>query len=585
MLLKSWLGARFTPYLVMALGVFFLVLVPIFWCIFFIGSDWRGVLPPMNDDQYVYYARMREVSLGLPWIGHPFYLEHANQPSSVFVGADWLASLPLLFGASLNGAVIFNSFFWSFAFVLANFTLFRNLKIKKWYAVVFSLLVFAIEYWSILRPVSYQVFFWVLPLFWLSCLWLIRGDTRIRVLFLMVASSTISFYLYPFLSLCIGLTMLVFYIFFIFKKNWKIVLFTTCAGLLTLILSSPVILYSFRSSSLPYYSQTLRRISLIETHAPSSIAVFAAVLVVIAFIVWLLLWKFNKEDESNRIDVSEISFNACVGSGLVLSAFFNVFTGKEMELGQHIVIFVHCWFVVALATGLAFISPNLRFNFKSLNNIIYFLVLLLLIGVGAERNWIFRKISEPGLSKDVQSYSGPLMWLNRNSEGSVIWTNDYLGYFIASYTKDYLLYSPHGKYFLMSDEEVRERYLISRSFKDMTQDQIMKDYWQFAGAGAQHRLNHKNLFNRVCTKFKLGKLGVNCGKVWSIEQEVGLDVLENMYQEYETIKNGTCSALKKYNVKYILKDSQEDMAMKPESLVCTKLEYSDGRFEIFSINF
>src|SRR3989338_4485083 len=72
-----------------------------------VGNEWRGVPPVYTDEDY-YYARMREVSDGYPFLGNPYFYEHRTDPAPTFFVTDWLAATPLVLGASLPMTLIFN---------------------------------------------------------------------------------------------------------------------------------------------------------------------------------------------------------------------------------------------------------------------------------------------------------------------------------------------------------------------------------------------------------------------------------------------------------------------------------------------
>lgn len=191
----------------------------------------------------------------------------------------------------------------------------------------------------------------------------------------------------------------------------------------------------------------------------------------------------------------------------------------------------------------------------------------------------------PQAGQDVQSYGDPLAWLARQQTPIVVWSDDLFGAYVPIYTKGYVLYSFPGKYYLLGDEEIRQRFLLSRVFAHLSDQDIISSYQSYAGAGAAHRLDFRNRWSRNCSRFHLDGLGIACPALESIATEVGSEVIKKMSGEYRAYEDDPCEGLKQYHVTHIVKDKEEDQEMKPETLRCAQKVYDDGRFEIYTTGF
>lgn len=83
-----------------------------------------------------------------------------------------------------------------------------------------------------------------------------------------------------------------------------------------------------------------------------------------------------------------------------------------------------------------------------------------------------------------QGYERPLRRLEENEQvPKVIWTDDLMSLYVPVLIKHYVLYAYPVIWHLVSNEELEERYLISRYFYNLTQKYIEKDFKLYAGHG------------------------------------------------------------------------------------------------------
>src|SRR3989344_147647 len=102
-------GAHLT-FLVCVVSI--LSLLPIVDTYFAVGTEWRGVPPVYTDEEY-YYARIKEVKDGRPFLGNPYFYEHRDDLAPTFFITDWMAAIPLVAGLDLPKTLAVNFFVWS----------------------------------------------------------------------------------------------------------------------------------------------------------------------------------------------------------------------------------------------------------------------------------------------------------------------------------------------------------------------------------------------------------------------------------------------------------------------------------------
>ena len=97
--------------------IFFFTALP------FIDGYFRsGVLPQevplaIYSAGNYYYDRMQEIAGGRLFMGNPYFIEHRDSFPPAFFVADWLATAPLLLGASLIATIHIDFILWSFVFL------------------------------------------------------------------------------------------------------------------------------------------------------------------------------------------------------------------------------------------------------------------------------------------------------------------------------------------------------------------------------------------------------------------------------------------------------------------------------------
>ena len=143
-----------------------LMILPFIYFQIKLGSDFRGIFPEIVNDSNFYYARIKDVIDGHPFLGNAYLLEHKDELlQSVFL-AEYLLAQPLkLFGIGINTArLIYNFLLPAIAFILAYSAFYLILKKRSWALMFSSFLFFGLFLLSFIRPISpqFNFIFWCL---------------------------------------------------------------------------------------------------------------------------------------------------------------------------------------------------------------------------------------------------------------------------------------------------------------------------------------------------------------------------------------------------------------------------------------
>ncbi len=285
---------------------------------------------------------------------------------------------------------------------------------------------------------------------------------------------------------------------------------------------------------------------------------------------------------------------------MVIVSFSNIITGKELETAQHIMRFVALWFAFALTFGLFVSSRSKLWQHFDLKRRIILVCLLGLSFVGlfqlATRYGVASLI-RPGVGsmntglRDDQALAPALAWLEKNeTQSKVVWApqDSPINDNITILTKHYVLFSMGGILHIVTDKEVEERYLLSKTLDPITVDDIKREFKIFAGAGnAVHASKTHNRGVRICQILLLNKVGVSCGEMTdpiSLKGEAYFTDLSHKLNN--DIRPNLASELAKFHVSYVVADH----ALHPgfESALQEKLPtatrvFSDARFSIYKL--
>lgn len=528
------------------------------------------VPPEFMDDSNYYYARMQEVVDGHPFIGNPYLKEHAGEVASAFFGADWIAATPLFFTRDLMPAILINVVVWSGLYVVLLYWLFGLLNLHQRVRVGAVIVTFVASFWYMERPVAMQI---VYPAFVLLLgsilLWLKEPASR-KAQVLLVVSAGISFYLYTYLwqiTMVAG-ALLNMYVLLRNRASFRTLLGIDIGIVLVAL---PMGMYMVVQLSHPWYWETVRRIGFVATHTFGLAGVFAGLMLGAAIGAALLVRKY--------VDIPTKIFFTIITGALVITTFSNVLTGKDLETAVHIGRFVDLWVVVVAIVVVTYVLPRMR-RLTQLDMLSGGIAVALLL-------WVIVPMCVHGLRTmkeplAYERYAQVLAWIQQNApEGSVIFADDKLSYYIPALTHAYVLFQPNAGLYLVPDTEMQERYLLSRSLSNLTEDDIKRDLRLYAGVGnAVHGYKIHNREARMCMLLRLG----GCAPLIPDNTNyMGSAYFYGLYTHVARIASKRESLFVDYEVDYVINDkirNNYDMSRLRNAHLIARV----GEFEIYALS-
>ncbi|OGF14638.1 hypothetical protein A3I35_02040 [Candidatus Falkowbacteria bacterium RIFCSPLOWO2_02_FULL_45_15] len=564
-----------------------------------VGHNWEGVPLQFTGDSYFYYARLKEIFDGHPFVGNPFYLEHNGELALSFFVADWLAAWPLFLGFSISSTVIFNLFFWSWLFTAIFYFVLRCCAVPEKLCLIGALLGYVTSFSILARAVSLQT---VLPVFLIFLLAIIiwqKYPTSKKAVWLVAISATLSVYVYTYLTQIIAVFMPLMIVYLSVKHRRREATYLAAACALAFIASIPFLAYTWQQIQSPYFWESMRRVGLVYTHLPATNFFTSGFWVAAALGLWFFLWRWVEIIRQDETYKKTLPLYALSGVAMLITSGSNILSGKESENSQHIERFMVVW-LAAVFTILVAYALKYRQQIKTngLGKKITLSALLLIVSAGvllyAREGFSLVTMVRENRQTVVerQFYAAPLNWLEeQRNESVVIWTlgTDDINNYIPILTKHYVLFAPSGSDYLFPDTEQVQRYLTSHYFDDLTQADIEADFWSYAGvANAVHQYKVYNRRVRVCRLLFLDKLGYNCGElVANAVTFRGENFFSNLYQQYtQEIKPNISEKLRQYHVSYVLVDNLYYPALQTNIIIIgiqADIGYQDSRFTIYKL--
>lgn len=557
--------ARHWPAIILALVLGLLLVFPFQYYKYKLGDRFQGIERQMIDDELFYLARIKDVMDGHPTLSNAYLWEHKNGPPQQLFLAEYLLAQPLrLFNLNvLQGRVLYNFILPAVVFLLTYAAIFLITKSKLWANLLAVFLLFGQYLYVFLRPVSPQFNF----IFWLSqfiLIWLLVSGRQSRWLGMLAGINLgFLFYIYPYYwTYYVILFGILIFIYFFQDRSLSIQILKIL--LLGVFLGSYYLYLTFQASKLPYFEETLTRLQLIYTRFPSGINVllWSVPVLLLFFAGWRLKWL--------TLDKETIFFVSAIAA-VIIAVNQHLITGKNFEFSSHYIM--QAVFLAVFGSGY-FLSrlPNhiLIYLKKPLMAIILLVVLINLqkyFGLAVAFNR-----EDPN-----QKYAAILSWLKSNTpKDSVIYADDYLSRLIPVYTADNVFYDRYANLFLMSDQEVINRFIINHYFEKFDEPFVVQNVRSIYGVRYVDQHGHTVQSNKLRKLLGLKP-----------EPEVYLpeEAVSTFLKTVHTVQSADlASQLKKYRLDYIVWDKQLNPEWRFNTLKFARPVYSDSRFTIYTVS-
>ncbi len=563
--------------IVLRLALAILILFPVFYATSIIGQGNNGV-PPSYDGGYYYYPRVQEVADGYPFVGNPFFYEHRTDGPVAFFLADWINAIPILMGLTVGNAFAVMNILGLLATAVIGYVTAKRFSASKNISLLVALLLLVANYSALLRAVSMQL---ILPLF-LLWLWSFKAmsdsptDKKHMAIFLMSSVVASYAYTYAWQIIVVTLGVSLFFVWFYYPDTGKKHFFRSI--LYALFLQIPFLVYAVLQTRANDYWESMRRIGLVETHLlPKDFFILLSFCLIIGIMLFLARKYGAMESDKNFV------FWVPVISALVITAGSNLVTGQELEIVSHVWRFFPSVLVFSMVATIPALIKLQRV--KWLNWTLIF-VSIMFLGNAVRNNFItvienrtdFKRETE-----ELQIMAPSLNWLNvRDNSPKVIWADSIMyADYVPIMTKNYVLFSNSGILHLVSDKEVRERYLVFKYFDNPNEVDVRNDLRLYGGVGYQ--FHQENVVKRrylYCTMLNR-VISINCQDTTTLVRERNNLVAKSMREDYvKNIVPRVETLLSKYHVAYIVK-SKKNVGFRPELLSNTKLVYEDANFMIY----
>lgn len=469
----------------------FLVFLPTISSTLNLGlTDFQGIYPVFNDDEVHYLAMTQEVYDGHIGLGNVFYNEYKNRPFIQPPVIEILfASTAKLLNISVPALFVINDFILVFLGVIILYFLLFHLTRSKNSSLIFSGGFYLLFLFTFGRPINpqFSFIFLVLGLLLIFKIIAISKDYKKTMPFIVYLALITGFllYIYPYFWTALFVIYLIniFISSIIEKKNIKLFLKLFLPFLIVFFLAAtPYLINISKAASYPFYVETMLRFGMLETHIPGCFT-NVALLVISLFI---LIAAYSRMSDKK---IFNYSFSLLIG-GIILN-WQNIITGKYLQFSSHyyqvtiLIIFI----VLVITFFNLYTTRDIHGNYKKYKLFIIMALsfLVLSVIVYRQRNDFINGLKLlPGVSSnemvEIQKRQEVFNWLNNNTvKDSVIYSlSPKYEPFLPIYTHNNLHFYGYGGYYLMSDEEVENRWVNQNLFRKVDEEYIvehMREIW------------------------------------------------------------------------------------------------------------
>lgn len=545
--------------IVLAFIVGLLVVLPTLVSIGKIGANnFKGVYPAFNKDEIHYLAKAREAVDGHPSLGNVFYYEHKGDP---FMQPPLIeiitAGITNIFNISVPALFVINDFILPFTGVIMLYILFLNITSSKKISLISSLVFYLLFLFTFGRPINPQ-FSFIFLISGLILIWHIIKDNqnlKNKIILNLSLGAITGFlvYVYPYFWTTLFVTFVLAIIINLNRQNFVFYLKKFLFFFLTFfIFALPYLINQKNILSNPFYEETALRMGMLNNHWPSCYVNVGLVIITLAII--FIGWKKYEDKKIRNLSI------ALLLSAIILN-WQNIITGKYLQFSSHYLIvsifFVYIVLVVLINNIVNIIKRGDKFfKFKDWLINVGILALISII--------IFRQFPDfkNGINiaftgteiKYLQEMERLFSWLNSNTEkDSVVYSLcENCSTFIPIYTGNYLYFNGYGGYYIMSDDEVEDRWARQNIFIDNIDKDFIKNNDRAIWLNKFiDKYQNESIRRKIIAKLT--------GRQY-IEPERISDIYPaRVYEKYKEIKKENPeTALKKYRVGYLVLDTADD---------------------------
>lgn len=572
---RKHLSSRKSVAVFAALVLFSLLatLVPYAVARFRAGDSWKGVTPSLSYDGLRYYARANDVLRGHFFAHDPYSIEHSYDPSPTPSIDDALVEFPIALTGSFNAGYYLSIFFWCLLFLMLTMRVLVRLGVHVPFAMLGAFFVYIGVYGDMLRPGAMQIVFPFFLLFLFMFYRFLEGERK-SIIPLGVVTA-LGAYSYVFLFMVALASIGVYWLMQLIRKDHVALIRATLAGALGVVVALPHYIYVAHLAQLPFYQESIVRLVFFYTHFPQMEVYYYGRWFVVGFLFVYLMRKYFPTYVHERT----AEFLQYTGAGIIIALISNIVLGRDFDIAVHVARFGIVWYLVV---GVALVAPLLKVLarergeiIKKLNVSILFLLLFMQMLLNIPRAVGPLTSLEEEHVVALQQYAGVIDWFAGKEQSVVVGPHELMMY-LPVLTKQYVLYTSHSGIFLMSDNEIRERYMLYHAFDRLTEEQFVQSFDEYMGLAPGMLAQVSRERYQLCT---LLRPQVFCAPAQSSVDFIDSDAFKAQYHSYySTLPMNVLSEYAKYHVRYVVRPATEPLKAEL-TVVCAEV-YRDKYYAV-----
>ncbi|MGB0757169.1 MAG: hypothetical protein ACPGO5_01810 [Patescibacteria group bacterium] len=505
---------------------------------------WSGIFPTVNDDEIYYQARGQEIADGHYFLTNPYLYEYKDASPMQFWLPDFIVAKPLaLFDVPVQVGYIAYDFILPVILALLSYAIIFTLTRSRQASLVGMIAIHLGLFLSLFnRGPSPQFIFIIWQLVALLFLrYELYKKTSSAVLLSLVFG--LLFYMYPYYwTYYVIFFILYLAIRFAFgNRRLKSYLYIFLGSA---VISIPYFWAYIQSTSLPYYTESVIRLGLLETHFPSGYMIVIPGVLLIALLL-LMFWK----KPVPRLDPKALFvFSGVVAC--VIAVNHHIVTGKNLEFSSHYYPLSMVTFVYAAAYVYTHWSLSLP---ERIRIRIAALVVLLVVpwSIVEARDVVLRQIVASDIEIQRQQYVRALKWIDFNTNADdVFFANQRMSALIPAYTHANVFYAREANLFFLPSNEVAERFILNNYWAEYSEEFLRKNERALWGT------QYINAYGHIESRNKILRL---LGQTEYTNVRFPQDVMDNMIQRAKDIQaTPLLDQLSIYKVDYVVVDNDRD---------------------------
>jgi hypothetical protein len=543
---------------IILLGAALQATIPFLYMRFATGSWLPTIVPQLESDARYYLVQIREVLDGFPFLGNPYIREYASASFPGLLLPIWIAALPGLLGLSINAVFAVNTVF----YILLTAALLYVLSLRltdghRTFSAAATLLGLAAMHGLLIRPAVLQTVFFCMILFMMAFFAAIRRPHAIGSHVWLGVMNCVAFYLYPYFWLISFSATGLLFLHALWMRDWKTVRLMLCMGIGVIVVCVPQILSIVSLFSDPLAQQINSRVGLVETHVVLPMTVISYKYL-FATLIGLGILRVYRRWSGPEF------FAVLLNAAVIIVAFSNVVTGKELELHSH-----PWWLSLPItAVTVAILGSSFLRTKNGREKGVLAVLLALLIGTQCMR--VIRMNAFPYLrhppaeyQRAIQDFSRVFDVLERaNVHASVLLVPGDLATYIPVYSDNYVFYMHRVWLHTIPNDEVLERFLV-QYVDDVDADFLREQVDGFAGYGPEFASKYHN-------------------NIDPIELIGGDALIAKILEQHKVVDGEYASYLQKYHVSIAITDAQSKL--NPRIPDGASALYEDERFRVYRIS-